>query len=97
MVGLILISEFEIIGLSVFGLVGLIFGFFGVFVKVGFLVWDGDFMVNNIGVFDDSMDLVYGIGVKFQLGFFVIWVEYEVFEIDNFDFDFILVGVVYIF
>ncbi|MGB3620587.1 MAG: porin family protein [Ketobacter sp.] len=96
-VGPILTSESEITGLSAFGLAGLTFGPFGVFAKAGFLAWDGDFTVNNIGASDDSTDPAYGIGAKFQLGSLAIRAEYEVFETDNFDLDFTSVGVAYTF
>lgn len=90
-------NEIEADGFTGFGLVGLDMGPVGVFGKVGMLDWDGD-VITPVGTFSDSgTDPAYGIGAKTQLGPFAVRMEYEKFELENFDIDCYTVGAAYTF
>lgn len=86
-------SSVDSTGLSASGLAALNFGPFGVFAKMGMVNWDSD-----IGEFDESgTDPTYGLGARFQLGSLALRAEYETFELDKADIDFLSVGASFTF
>jgi OmpA-OmpF porin, OOP family len=63
---------------------------FSLFGKVGLLMWDVD---TNVGVSDDGTDLLYGIGVKWDLNKqLALRAEYEVADFDGDDGSLLSVG-----
>ena len=75
--------EAEVTGLDAFGLAGLSFGPFGIFVKAGVIDWGLD---TNDGTFTNSesgTDPAYGIGARFAIGSFSVRAEYEYFDLDS--------------
>jgi len=75
------IGNVEITGLSAFGLAGLSFGPFGLFVKAGVIDWDLD---SNFGTSssETGSDSAYGIGARFAIGPLSVRAEYEVYDLD---------------
>ena len=67
--------SFDVTGLNAFGLAGLSFGPFGVFVKAGVIDWDADVV--------SGTDSAYGIGARFQISSIAIRVEYEDFDVSG--------------
>ncbi len=91
--------ELDATGISAYGTVGLDYGLFGFFGKVGFVQWDSKAFVDNVSAgSDDGTDTAYGIG--FRLGFSSVEVraEYEVFDVSDIsDADMLSVGVIWRF
>jgi len=73
--------NFDISGIAVFGLVGLNFGPFSVFLKSGVFDWDFDSSLGD----SSGSNSAYGVGAKFQFGSYAIRVEYEDFDVGRFD------------
>ena len=67
----------DVNGLNAFGLAGLSFGPFGVFVKAGVIDWDANA--------DSGTDSAYGVGARFQFGSLAVRVEYEEFDVSGLD------------
>ena len=86
--------NYEISGLSAFGLVGFNFGPFGLFAKAGVIDWD---LKSTVGR-DSGTDPAYGIGVRFQFASVGIRAEYEVYDVSPVkDLDMISVSLLYTF
>ncbi len=77
--------KYEMTAWDGFGLVGLTFGPFALFGKVGVVAWDSESAIGAITGSDSGTDPAYGIGVKFQIASFAIRAEYERFDLNNFD------------
>jgi len=91
-------NTIEVTGWDAFGVAGLTFGPFGIFAKAGMIAWNADLDTRSFGNSTDSgNDPAYGIGAKFQIASFAIRAEYEYFDLDNVDLDFISVGAAYTF
>ncbi|TFG81831.1 MAG: porin family protein [Chromatiales bacterium] len=83
--------------LAAFGVVGVNLGPIGIFGKVGAVNWDAKVSVEGVSADDDGTDPAYGIGARFQLGSFQIRAEYELFDIDAADVDFLSASLLYTF
>ena len=68
---------------------------FGVFGKVGLFLWDGTISATGLGsVSDDGNDIMFGAGVNWNIGQKLgLRAEWERFDIDGDDIDFLSVGV----
>ena len=84
-------------GLGAFGLVGLDFGVFGMFAKVGYVSWDADLELGGLSDSDDGTDPGYGIGFRLNFSSLEVRAEYELFEFEDADVDMATVGVVWRF
>ena len=78
-------------------LVGFDVGPLGLFAKAGMNSWDGEVSGFGVSVSDDGTDPMYGIGAKIQIGSFAVRGEFERFELDDIDIDFLSVGAAYTF
>ena len=67
----------DVTGLNAFGLAGLSFGPFGIFVKAGVVDWDTNF--------DSGTDSAYGVGARLQFGSLAVRLEYEEFDVSGLD------------
>jgi hypothetical protein len=76
-------SSIDMNGVDAFGLAGLSFGPFGIFVKAGVIDWDLDSSINGTSTSESGSDPAYGLGARFSLGSIAIRLEYEVFDIDS--------------
>jgi hypothetical protein len=82
---------------DVFGVGTVNLGPVGVFGKLGAAWWRSDSDILQ-GILDDSgYDIVYGIGARVQLGSFAIRAEYERFDIEIANIDYVSVGGSYTF
>lgn len=82
---------------SAFGLAGFKLGPIGLFAKTGLIKWDVEFDT-EIGDFSDSgSDPAYGLGARFQIGPLAARAEYELFDMDGVDIDYLSVGAAYTF
>ena len=64
----------------------------GLFGKVGYAWWNSDSDVFQ-GILDKSgNDMVYGVGLRFQIGSIAVRAEYELFDTDAVDIDYVSVG-----
>ena len=89
--------ELEPTALAAFGLAGVNLGPIGVFAKVGAFTWDVDASFGGDSESDDGTDLAYGIGARFQIASFQIRAEYEIFDVDDADVDFLSASLLYTF
>jgi hypothetical protein len=84
-------------GFNVAGIAGLDLGPMNVFGKVGYSSWDTDIIFEgNIESAEDD-GLSYGIGLRFGLGPVQIRGEYEIFDLDDAEFDMLSVGIAFQF
>ncbi len=90
-------SNVDADALAAFGVVGVNLGPIGIFGKVGAVNWDAKVSVEGVSADDDGTDPAYGIGARFQLGSFQIRAEYELFDIDAADVDFLSASLLYTF
>lgn len=68
------------------------------FARVGAVDWSADLSSPNFGnASDDGTDLTYGLGLQFRLGSFGLRAEYEIFDFDGADVDFLSLGVTWTF
>lgn len=88
----------EVVSSELFGIVGLTFGPFGLFGKVGYSDIDLDSIVDDINFDDSESATAYGAGAKFSFGSFGVRAEYEVLDLDAIDdLNMISVGATYTF
>ena len=73
----------EITGLDAFGLAGLSFGPFGIFVKAGVIDWGLDTNDGTVTNSESGTDPAYGIGARLAFGSFSVRAEYEYFDLDS--------------
>lgn len=78
-------------------LAGTNLGPIGVFAKLGFASWDGDITSGADSLSDDGTDPLYGVGAKFQFGSMAVRGEYEVYDLDALEVDYLSVGLSYTF
>ncbi|MBA57117.1 MAG: cell envelope biogenesis protein OmpA [Pseudomonadales bacterium] len=90
-------NKIEANGWAAYGVGGFDMGPIGVFAKVGYFAWDSDFKTSLGNDSDSGTDPAFGLGAKFQLGSFAVRAEYEVFDLDKADIDYISVGAAYTF
>lgn len=86
--------------LTAFGTVGVDFGLFGFFGKLGYASWDLKASQAGVGSFsDDGTDLAYGLGFRLNFSSLEVRAEYELFDIEDApdDIDLLSVGVVWRF
>jgi opacity protein-like surface antigen len=89
--------ELEPTALAAFGLVGVNLGPIGVFAKLGAFSWDVDATFEGESASDDGTDVAYGLGARFQIASFQIRAEYEIFDVDDADVDFLSASLLYTF
>ncbi|VUD52184.1 hypothetical protein TDB9533_01579 [Thalassocella blandensis] len=82
----------EFTTLTAQGIVGFDMGPLGLFGKAGLASWDGDLNAFGGSSSESGTDPVYGLGAKIQLGSIAVRAEYEMFDIDESDIDYISVG-----
>ncbi|BCD98475.1 outer membrane beta-barrel protein [Marinagarivorans cellulosilyticus] len=88
----------EVDGFSGFGLLHLSLGPASVFGKVGGFMWQSEASIENVKGEDDGYDLAYGIGVMVGLLDIDARLEYEYFNVGEFeDVSMVSVGVSYTF
>ena len=83
-----------------FGTVGVDFGLFGFFGKLGYASWDLKASAQGLGSASvDGTDLAYGIGMRLNFSSLEVRAEYELFDIDDApdDIDLLSIGVVWRF
>lgn len=68
-----------------FGLAGLSFGPFGIFVKTGLSAWDSETRIGGISSTSSGTDPVYGIGARLQLGALTARLEFERYDQSELD------------
>lgn len=95
-------ASVELTGMNLFGVAGLETGPIDLFIKAGYLAWDGDFVTDDgLGNVetgsDDGSDLGYGLGIAFGLGPLEIRGEYEMYDIEDADVSMVSVGFSYLF
>jgi outer membrane immunogenic protein len=90
--------ELDVTGLSAFGLIGVDWGFFGMFAKAGVVSWDAEFAVNDVSLeSEDGSDSAYGVGFRFTFSSVEVRLEYEVFDVEDADVDMASLGVLWRF
>jgi opacity protein-like surface antigen len=90
-------QDVDITGWDVFGLACFNLGPIGVFGKVGQIWWDSDSDAIQDFLDDSGNDMAYGIGVRFQIGSIALRAEYELFDLDIADVDYVSVGAAWTF
>ena len=75
--------DVEVTGLDAFGLAGLSFGPFGIFVKAGVIDWGLDTNDGTVTNSESGTDPAYGIGARLAFGSFSVRAEYEYFDLDS--------------
>ena len=73
----------EVTGLDAFGLAGLSFGPFGIFVKAGVIDWGLDTNDGTVTNSESGTDPAYGVGARLAFGSFSVRAEYEYFDLDS--------------
>jgi len=82
---------------DLFGVGAVNLGPFGIFGKVGQVWWESDSKVLQSVLDKSGNDMAYGIGLRFQLGSLAIRAEYELFDIDVANVDYVSAGVSWTF
>jgi len=85
-------SNVGVTGWDVFGLAGFKLGPIGLFGKAGFIDWDSESDIFQDQLDDSGTDPAYGIGARFQIGSASVRAEYEWFELDIGDIEYLSVG-----
>ena len=75
--------ENEVTGLIAFGLAGLSFGPFGLFVKAGVIDRGVDTTEGTVTNSESGTDPAYGIGARLAFGSFSVRAEYEYYDLGN--------------
>ena len=84
-------------GFNVAGIAGFYLGPVNLFGKLGYSRWDTDiFFDGDIDVAEDE-GLSHGIGLRFGLGRLEVRGEYEIFDLDDAEFEMLSVGIAYQF
>jgi len=84
-------------GWDAFGLAGVKLGPVGLFAKAGAIAWDSESEIRSNKLDDSGSDPAYGAGVRFQIGSLAIRGEYEVFDIDVAEVEYVSVGAAWTF
>ena len=90
-------AETDVYGLDLFGLIGFNLGPVSLFGKVGAIYWDSESSAGPDDDDDSSTDLAYGLGLQVQIASIAVRAEYEKFDLDVVDIDFLSLGVSYMF
>lgn len=90
-------NKLEVDAWTAAALAGFDIGPIGVFAKAGFASWDGDVTAGDDDLSEDGTDPLYGVGAKFQIGSFAVRGEYEIYDLDDIEIDYISAGVSYTF
>jgi len=75
--------NYELTGISTYGLIGLNFGPFGIFAKAGAISWDSDSLIGSTLSSDSGTDAAYGIGAKIQFSSIAVRAEYEIYDVSS--------------
>jgi opacity protein-like surface antigen len=75
--------ESEVTGLNAYGLAGLSFGPFGLFVKAGVIDWGVDTTEGTVTNSESGTDPAYGVGARLTFGSFSVRAEYEYYDLGN--------------
>lgn len=87
------VTAYDLFGVATYNI-----GPVGIFGKVGHVWYDGEISTENLGNFDDSSnDMAYGVGLRVQFSSLAVRAEYEMFDIEGVDVDFISVGLSWTF
>jgi outer membrane immunogenic protein len=90
--------ELDVTGLSAFAVLGVDWGFFGMFAKAGMVSWDVDFILDGVDLgSEDGSDSAYGVGFRLTFSSVEVRAEYEVFDVEEVDVDMVSVGVLWRF
>lgn len=89
--------EVGVTGWDLFAVGAVDFGPLGVFLKVGQIWWDSDSDVLTSILDNTGSDMAYGLGLKFKLLSLTVRAEYEYFDTDMGDLDFVSVGLSWTF
>ena len=84
-------------GFNVAGIAGLDLGPMNVFGKVGYSSWDTDIIFEGNTESTEDDGLSYGIGLRFGLGSVQIRGEYEIFDLEDAEFEMLSVGIAFQF
>ena len=84
-------------GWDAFGLAGIKLGPIGVFAKAGAIAWDSESQILSNKQDDSGSDPAYGAGVRFQIGSLAVRAEYELFDIDESEIEYVSVGAAWTF
>ena len=93
-------TKFDATALTGFGTVGVDFGLFGIFGKVGYASWDLKASASGLGSASvDGTDLAYGLGMRLNFSSVEVRLEYEQFDVDDApnEIDLLALGVVWRF
>jgi len=93
-------TNYDATALTGFGTVGVDFGLFGFFGKLGYASWDLKASQAGLGSASlDGTDLAYGLGMRLNFSSLEVRAEYEQFDIDDADdtIDLLSIGVVWRF
>ncbi len=93
-------ADVDATALTGFGTVGVDFGMFGFFGKLGVVDWDLDVSAAGLGSGSESgTDTAYGLGMRLTFSSVEVRAEYELFDIEdaNDEIDMLSVGVVWRF
>jgi len=93
----ILNTDIGITAWDLFGVGAVNLGPIGIFGKVGQAWWNSDSNILQSVLDKSGNDMAYGIGLRFQLGSLAIRAEYERFDIELADVDYISAGVSWTF
>ncbi|RUM94496.1 MAG: porin family protein [Thiothrix sp.] len=86
-----------VIGWDAFGVAGFKLGPIGVFAKAGAIAWDSESKVVGNKLDDSGSDPAYGAGVRLQLGSLALRAEYEVFDIEAAEVEYVSIGAAWTF
>lgn len=87
----------DVTGLSAFGTVGLDWGLFGIFGKVGMVSWDADITAFGETGTDSGTDTAYGVGFRLTFSSIEVRAEIEQFDVEGNDVEMISVGALWRF
>ena len=87
----------DITGWDVFGLAAVNLGPIGLFGKVGQIWWDSDSDFPQGQLDDSDNNMAYGLGLRFQIGSLAVRAEYEIFDLDVGDVEYLSAGVSWTF
>jgi len=94
------VTKVDATAITAFGTVGVDFGLFGIFGKLGYASWDLKASAAGLGsASEDGSDLAYGLGMRLTFSSIEVRAEYEQFDIDDADdkIDMLSLGVVWRF
>jgi len=75
--------NYEITGISTFGLAGMNFGPFGFFAKAGAINWESKATIGTTNTSKTGTDAAFGIGARFAISALSVRAEYEEFSVSD--------------